>query len=91
VPNPAVAPEVLPPRLHIRCAYDVLSGNPFRRYSEYDFSFFSTDIEFVKLHADCWPTDFNEFDMVARQADFHVDVVGFDRNRDIIVLAQVEG
>ena len=32
----------------------------------------------LKAHADCWPTDFNEFDMVARQLDFRVDVVGFD-------------
>ena len=56
--------EALPLKLHIRCAYDVLSGNPFRRYSEYDFSFFSLDIQFEKVNADCWPTDFNEFDSV---------------------------
>jgi hypothetical protein len=85
VSHSAVAPETLPLKLHIRCAYDVLSGNPFRRYSEYDFSFFSPDIQFEKVNADCWPTDFNEFDLAARKADFRVDVVGFDQHRDIIV------
>jgi hypothetical protein len=88
--NPTVRPEVFPLKLHVRCAYDVLSGNPFRRYSEYDFSFFSTDVEFVKVHADCWPTDFNEFDMAARQPEFRVDVVGFDQHRDIIVVVETE-
>jgi hypothetical protein len=88
VSNSAVAPETLPLKLHIRCAYDVLSGNPFRRYSEYDFSFFSTDIDFEKVNADCWPTDFNEFDIAARKAEFRVDVVGFDQHRDIIVVVE---
>jgi hypothetical protein len=63
----------------------VLSGNPFSRYSEYDFSFFSPDIRFEKTHADCWPTDFNEFDLAARNPEFRVNVVGFDQHRDIIV------
>ena len=88
--NQGVTPDALPLRLHIRCAYDVLSGNPFRRYSEYDFSFFSSDIQFKKLNADCWPTDCNAFDLVAREAEFCVDVVGFDQHRDIIVVAEAQ-
>jgi hypothetical protein len=86
--NPTVPLEALPLNLHVRCAYDVLSGNPFSRYSEYDFSFFSSDIQYEKFHADCWPTDFNEFDLAARSPDFRVDVVGFDRHRDIIVMVE---
>ena len=88
VSHSAVAPEPLPLKLHIRCAYDVLSGNPFRRYSEYDFSFFSHDLQFEKVNADCWPTDFNEFDLVARKTEFRVDIVGFDQHRDIIVVVE---
>lgn len=88
--NPAAPPGELPFKLHIRCAYDVLSGNPFRRFGEYDFSFFSSGIEFQKVNADCWPTDFNEFDLSARRAEFRVDVTGFDQNRDIIVAAEAQ-
>jgi hypothetical protein len=88
--NPAAAPAELPLKLHIRCAYDVLSGNPFRRCSEYDFSFLSADLQFEKLNADCWPTDFNEFDLSARKAEFRVDVTGFDQHRDIIVVAEAQ-
>ena len=86
--NPGLAPETLPLKLHVRCAYDVLSGNPFRRYSEYDFSFFQQDIRFEKVNADCWPTDFNEFDLVGRNAAFRVDVVGFDQYRDLVVVVE---
>jgi hypothetical protein len=90
LPNHDLPLETLPLKLHIRCAYDVLSGNPFRRYSEFDFSFFSPDIQFEKVNADCWPTDFNEFDLSARKPEFRVDVVGFDQHRDLIVMAEVQ-
>ena len=86
--NAAVEPKTSPLKLHIRCAYDILSGNPFRRYSEHDFSFFADDIRFEKVNADCWPTDFNEFDLSARQPQFRVDVVGFDQHRDLIVVVE---
>jgi hypothetical protein len=88
VSNPNVDLGAAPVKLHVKCAYDVLSGNPFRRFSEYDFSFFTDQIDFEKLHADCWATDFNEFDLVARKAEFRVDVVGFDQHRDLIVAAE---
>ena len=87
--NHAAPLQELPLKLHIRCAYDVLSGNPFRRFSEYDFSFFSPDIQFEKVNADCWPTDFNEFDLSARKPEFRVDVIGFDQHRDLVVVAEV--
>jgi hypothetical protein len=88
--NPAAPPVELPLKLHIRCAYDILSGNPFRRHSEYDFNFLSTDIQFEKVNADCWPMDFNEFDFSARKAEFRVDVTGFDQHRDIIIVAEAQ-
>ena len=50
--------------------------------------FFSLDIQFEKVNADCWPTDFNAFDLVARKAEFRVDIVGFDQHRDIIVVVE---
>jgi hypothetical protein len=40
------------------------------------------------VSADCWPTDFNEFDLAANKAEFRVDVVGFDQHRDIIVVVE---
>ncbi len=83
-----VPPDQFPIQLQIRCAYDVLSGNPYKRYSEYDFSFFKHHIQIDKTNADCWPTQGNEMDVVARGPGFKIEVSGFDPNRDLIVEAR---
>jgi hypothetical protein len=83
-----MTPEIFPLKIHLRCAYDVLNGNPFRRFSDDDFSFYKEGLKIQKTNADCWPTDPNEIDVEARSAEFKVDIVGFDPNRDIIVEAQ---
>jgi hypothetical protein len=88
VPNDQIDSDALPLKFHLRCAYDVLNGNPFRRFSEHDFSFYSGRLKIVTQGADCWPTDPNEIDVEARSADFELDVVGFDPNRDLIVEAE---
>jgi hypothetical protein len=88
VPNAEMTPEIFPLKIHLRCAYDVLNGNPFRRFSDDDFSFYKEGLKIQKTNADCWPTDPNEIDVEARSSEFKVDVVGFDPNRDLIVEAQ---
>ena len=75
-------------QLQIRCAYDILSGNPYKRYSEYDFSLYRHPIQVNKVNADCWPTEGNVMDIVARGPEFKIEVSGFDPNRDLIVEAQ---
>ncbi|RXH34370.1 hypothetical protein XH99_01085 [Bradyrhizobium nanningense] len=88
LPNPKVAPESFPLKIRVRCAYDVLNGNPFKRFSDDDFSFFRDRLKVEKHNADCWPTDPNQLDVEARSADFKVEVVGFDSHRDLVVEAQ---
>ncbi len=88
LPNGGVRPDQFPMQLQIRCAYDILSGNPYKRYSEYDFSFYRHPLQITKENADCWPTQGNELDVIARKPDFKVEVSGFDPNRDLIIEAQ---
>jgi hypothetical protein len=87
LPNPKVTPDAFPLKIHLRCAYDVLNGNPFRRFSDEDFSFFKAALKIEKINADCWPTDPNQIDIEARSADFKIEVIGFDVNRDLVVEA----
>ena len=82
------SPEQFPMQLQIRCAYDILSGNPYKRYSEYDFSFYRDGLQIIKANADCWPVQGNELDVVVRGPEFKIEVSGFDHNRDLIVEAQ---
>jgi hypothetical protein len=88
LPNPKMAPEGFPLKIRLRCAYDTLNGNPFRRFSDYDFSFFKDKLKVERTNADFYPTDPNQADIEARSPDFKVEVVGFDLNRDLIVEAQ---
>jgi hypothetical protein len=80
--------DQFPMQIRVRCAYDILSGNPYKRYSEYDFSFYRHGLQVVKDNADWWPTQGNEADVVARGPEFRIEVSGFDPNRDLIVEAQ---
>jgi hypothetical protein len=89
LPNGGAQAAQFPMQLQIRCAYDTLSGNPYKRYSEYDFSFYHDALAIHKVNADCWPTHGNGLDVVARGPEFKIEVSGFDRNRDLIVEAQL--
>ncbi len=89
LPNDGAQPDQFPMQFKVRCAYDVLTGNPYKRYSEYDFSFYQAVLGIVKENADCWPSQGNELDVVVRRPDFSIEVSGFDRNRDLIIEAQV--
>jgi len=88
LPNADARRDQFPMQLQIRCAYDILSGNPYKRYSEYDFSLYRHPIHINKVNADCWPTQGNEMDVIARGPEFKIEVSGFDPNRDLIVEAQ---
>lgn len=88
LPNPKIAPEAFPIMIRLRCAYDVLNGNPFRRFSDDDFSFFKGKLAVEKVNADFWPTDHNQADVRVTSRDFKLAVVGFDGNRDLVVEAQ---
>lgn len=99
----AILPETgldgyqFPLTIRVRCAYDVLSGNPFRRFSELDFDFFKAHqgearlngaLSIIKKNADCWPNEPNLLDVRAYKPDFNIEVVGFDKNRDLVIEAQ---
>jgi hypothetical protein len=86
-----------PLMFRVRCAYDVLSGNPFKRFSDLDFDLFKAHrgesragsaLSIITTNADCWQTEPNQLDIKANGPNFKVEVVGFDPNRDIVIEAQ---
>jgi hypothetical protein len=88
LPAPGIETAELPLKIRVRCAYDVLSGNPFKRFSEFDFSFLGADLSIEKKNAHCWPNAPNEIDVQVESTNFSIEVVGFDPNRDLIIEAQ---
>ncbi|MFZ3352754.1 MAG: hypothetical protein WA268_18025 [Xanthobacteraceae bacterium] len=86
-----------PLSFRIRCAYDVLSGNPFKRFNQLDFDLFKAHrgtnppkglLSIIEANAGCWATEPNQLDVRAYSAEFSVAVMGFDKNRDVVVEAQ---
>ena len=97
LPEANIEASRFPLTIRVRCAYDVLSGNPFKRFSDLDFDLFKAQqgktringaISIAKTNADCWPNQPNELDVRAHGPDFSVEVVGFDKNRDLVIEAQ---
>jgi hypothetical protein len=88
VPGPGIDAVEFPLTIRVRCAYDVLTGNPFKRFSDLDFNFFVGGLQISTKSANCWPNEPNEIDVRAEKPDFSVEVSGFDRNRDLIIEAQ---
>ena len=64
-------------------AYRTRMGNPFRKYSRFDFA-----IDGLRVAADgvaLRVADGNRLEIVPARPDFHVAVTGFDPRRDLVV------
>ncbi len=72
-------------RLSVRVAYDTRTGNPFRKYSEFDFDLSELPIEIICSHAKVHDISGNRFIIEPIQDSYQVKVTGFDNERDIIV------
>ncbi|MGH7783561.1 MAG: hypothetical protein ACREO5_06955, partial [Candidatus Binatia bacterium] len=88
LPGPSIETFEFPLKIRVRCAYDVLTGNPFKRFSELDFNFLGAGLAISKQGAHCWPNEPNEIDVQADKPEFSVEIFGFDPNRDLIIEAQ---
>lgn len=88
LPDPNFAPESFPLVVHVRCAYDVLNGNPFRRFGSEDFSFFEKMLKVEEYNARFLSTGANTGDVLVRSTDFRLVVTGFDKHRDLVVEAE---
>jgi hypothetical protein len=85
--GPGLTEDKLPMRLKVRAAYDVLRGDPFKRYNPLDFDLTKDELEISATGADFTATSPNELTIDASEAAFRVDLDGFDLNRDLMVRA----
>lgn len=85
--------EARPPaELVVRVAYDVRRGDPFRKYDPADFRLLK-DVEMkeesrgLKLQS----CSDNQLSLVVTDPDFHMTLVGFDENRDLVINVTARG
>lgn len=75
--------------IRVRVAYDVRTGDPFRKYSSHDFDLkhLSASVELEKVEVVA--LDRNILEFLPRDCDFRLIASGFDMERDLIVDASV--
>lgn len=73
-----------PHRLEVSAAYDVLRGNPFRRYSAYDFQM-DQSIDVKAKGARIVQLEDNRIEIQVEEPEFEVLATRFDEHRDLRV------
>lgn len=76
----------LPIRREVKVAYDTQRGNPFTRYNSLDFDLTKNSKLFRVKGGKVLNTDLNKIEIEIRKYDFGLQVIGFDENRDVVVL-----
>lgn len=75
------------PAIEVRVAYDIRGGDPFKRYSEFDFIL--SDLERVVSGATVVEEAANRLKLRIEDADaFECRMTGFDTSRDLLVRAR---
>jgi hypothetical protein len=84
---PGLTMDDLPLQIKVKAAYDILRGDPLRKYSPLDFDFNNKGITINDEGANCVAIGSNELQIDADALSFFVDVDGFDIHRDLLVKA----
>jgi hypothetical protein len=79
--------ENLPFELKVKAAYDVSSGDPFKKFRPYDFDLNKKHSSIGALGAKYEVTAANELILTVESKEFSVELQGFDGKRDLIVKA----
>lgn len=84
---PGLSASDLPLQIRVKAAYDILRGDPLRKYSPLDFDFNNKGITINDEGANCVAIGSNELQIDADSLNFIVDIDGFDIHRDLLVKA----
>ncbi len=88
LPGNDASPDLYPVRCRVRVAYDIMSGNPFKKYNPFDFDFNRTgelSIRTDSPKAMLVDRKANILEFNINEPDFRIEVTGFDHNRDLKV------
>jgi hypothetical protein len=84
--GPDLTQHALPMHIQVQAAYDLATGNPFKKFSSYDFDFRqASGIEIKASGADHLTSGANRLIVTVTKPDFFVEVTGFDPHRDLVV------
>src|SRR5690606_15698004 len=88
VAGPGALHWAYPCQVRIRCAYDMIGSDPFKRWSPFDFSLEKDDVTIELKDAEIASRKGNVVRLNLTSPDFELDATGFDVNRDLVVEAR---
>ncbi len=88
VAGPGAQKWAYPCQLRVRCAYDMIGADPFKRWSNFDFSLDDDEIAVTLSNAEIVSRKGNILRLNLTAREFSFDATGFDINRDILVEAR---
>lgn len=88
VGGPGTLKWAYPCQLRIRCSYDIIGADPFKRWSSLDFALESGDFSMSSNDADITLCKGNIIRLNLKSPAFILEAEGFDLNRDILVEAR---
>jgi len=88
VAGPGAKKWAYPCQVRVRCAYDIIGADPFKRWSTFDFSLEKDEIAVDLADAEIASRKGNNLRFTLTSSDFRLDVSGFDNNRDLLVEAR---
>jgi hypothetical protein len=88
VPGPGAAKWRFPKIVDVRVAYDIISGDAFKRHNKFDFDLTDQEIEIELRNAEITPLRPNKVRLSITSPDFRFEASGFDQNRDLVVDAR---
>jgi len=81
--TPKANAEILPKNIIVRMAYEVRSGNPFKKYTPLDFDVAAPPIRIALYGARILLSKHNVIHLEVQEMDFRISVTGFDMHRDL--------
>lgn len=88
VAGPGAQKWAYPCQIRIRCAYDIIGSDPFKRWSAFDFSLEKDEIALELENAEIAQRKGNSVRVNLTAPDFSLRASGFDVNRDLLVEAR---
>lgn len=88
VAGPGAQKWAYPCQIRIRCAYDIVGSDPFKRWSSFDFSLDKDEIAIELSSAEIALRKGNILRLNLTSPDFSLEASGFDINRDLLVEAR---
>ena len=90
--NPQIISNIsFPVNATVKMAYDTFRGDPFARYTKFDFDVKNNSIKIICKDCNIQSKNLNKLEIEVTGSNFKLEVTGFDPRRDLVVEIKEKG